>query len=149
MQKTDPPIKVELFFPCNLKNLWSALTAKEEMVQWFFDNIPEFKAEVDFSTEFPVKSENRIFTHCWKVIEANPMRKIKYQWYYKEYEGNATVCFEIEKQNKGCQLIFTMNILEDFTPNVDEFKRESCKAGWDYFLGDRLQQYITTKYHDQ
>ena len=40
MKSTDSPIIIEETFKTSKEILWNALTKKEEMIQWFFENIP-------------------------------------------------------------------------------------------------------------
>ena len=142
MKTTDPPVTVTEIFLTSSKKVWGALTDPDEMVQWFFENIPDFKAEVGFKTEFPVVSEGRTFTHTWTVLEVVPGKKITYNWTYPEYPGDANVTFELTAIPEGAQLDFSMEILEDFPDEIPEFRRESCEAGWDYFLRGQLKNYL-------
>ncbi len=45
MKKGDDPIIVEQFFNRSIESVWKAITEVEQMRQWFFENIPEFKRE--------------------------------------------------------------------------------------------------------
>ena len=42
------------------------------MRQWYFENIPAFKAEVGFETQFEIHNQGRIFPHRWKVTKVVP-----------------------------------------------------------------------------
>ena len=97
MKHTDPPILLEFRYVRAKETLWNALTTHAEMVQWYFGNIPDFKPEVGFTTQFPVSSEERIFTHLWKVTEVVPLQKITYNWSYLEYPGNADLSLSISE----------------------------------------------------
>ena len=142
MKHTDPPIINEHTFNRPARDVWNALSVQKEMVQWFFDNIPAFEARVGFETRFAVQSENRTFTHCWKVLEAIPNQKLTYSWKYEEYPGDATVTFELNERGNTTDLKLTLHVLEDFPDEIPEFKRESCIGGWDYFLRERLKEYL-------
>lgn len=142
MKKTDPPVVVSQYLEISSEELWNALTKPDEMRLWFFDNMPDFKAEVDFQTQFPVQSEERIFTHLWKVVKVEPERLLIVNWKYTEYPGDANVHFIIEKTNTGCQLTVKTEVLEDFQDDIPEFKRESCLGGWKYFINDSLVNYL-------
>lgn len=56
MKTTDEQVIVEHNFNTTIEQLWDTITKPEKMRQWFFDNIPDFKAEVGFETQFPVHS---------------------------------------------------------------------------------------------
>ncbi len=135
-------IIVEQSFDCSPSRLWQAITKVEEMRQWFFSNIPDFRAELGFETQFMVDAGERQFMHLWKIIEVRPEQLIKYQWRYKDYEGTGIVTFEIDQKKGQTMLTLTNEGLESFQPKVPEFTRENCEGGWNYFINDRLKSYI-------
>jgi len=138
----ESPIILNFTYKQTLSEVWSALTNKEKMLGWYFDNIPEFKPEVGFETSFVVINDKRSFTHQWKVVEVEPLRKIKYNWKYKEYEGDSNVIFELAKKDQWVTLKLTMEILNDFPSHLAEFKVESGIQGWTYFLDNQLRNYL-------
>ena len=99
MKKTDEPIIVEQIFEVNKERIWRSITEFDEMVKWYFDNIPDFQPVVGFRTEFNILSGERSFLHKWHVTEVIPNRKIVYNWQYEGYEGSADVCFEVSVTN--------------------------------------------------
>ncbi|MBT8256328.1 MAG: SRPBCC domain-containing protein [Bacteroidia bacterium] len=142
MKTTDPPIVVEQFIKASREELWAAITDRSQMIQWYFENIPEFEDEVGFQTSFPVYSEDRIFTHIWKITQVIPMKKIGYEWTYKEYPGKGLVTFEIQGEDEALTLRLTNTVREDFPQDIPEFKRKSCIDGWNYFIQQRLKEYF-------
>ena len=142
MKTSDSPIKLFYAYNTDPKRLWACLTERDAMVAWFFDNIPEFEAREGFSTQFPVYSGDRLFTHCWEVQEVRIEEYIRYSWSYLEYGGMASVAYRIVQQEGGCKLVFKMFIEEDFDGGIEEFKLESCIAGWNYFLRQSLKDYL-------
>lgn len=143
MKTTDPPIIVEQIFNVPIIRVWKAITIKEEMVQWFFDNIPDFKAEVGFKTQFNIKAPSRDFLHLWEVVEVIPLKKIVINWKYEDCKGDSLVTMELEEANEGTKLILTTEVIEDFDDTYPEFKRESCVGGWNYFIKERLSDYLS------
>lgn len=142
MKKTDTPIIVEQNFDAAKEKIWKAITKFDEMIKWYFDNIPDFKAEAGFRTQFNVESGERTFLHKWLVKEVVPERKIVYNWTYEKYPGSADVAFEIFEYNTSVNLQVRVIVLENFPDYIPEFKRESCIGGWEYFIKERLKQYI-------
>ncbi len=145
MQKSEGPIKLSFELPSSTQSAWTALVELDQMIQWFFKNIPSFEAKVGFETSFIVKNESRTFTHNWKIIEVNPGEKITYHWSYKEYPGAATLSFDLTIKNEVTILILEMIILEDFPSDIPEFDREGCIGGWNYFIGERLTTFLKNK----
>ena len=116
------------------------------MNQWFFDNIPDFRAEVGFCTQFNVNAGERNFLHQWEVTEVIPEKKLSYSWQYSDYEGLGMVHFEIAPTEEGATLHFEMTGLETFDDSIPEFQRESCLGGWNYFLKGNLKDYLLKKH---
>jgi uncharacterized protein YndB with AHSA1/START domain len=145
MKTTDEPIIVEQLFNSSIESVWNSITEIGQMRQWYFENIPAFKPEVGFETQFNVQSNDRNFLHQWKVTEVQPLKMIKYSWVFKDYPGKSTANFELFKQNNLTKLRLTVDVLEDFPEDIPEFKRESCIAGWDYFINNRLKVFLNNK----
>lgn len=142
MKVHEPLIEVKQIFQQPIEKVWKAITNVNDMRQWFFDTIPEFEASVGFETQFNVTSEDRIFPHVWKISEVIPFNKIVYNWRYEGYQGNSYVTFDLSEIDNQTQLALTTKVTEDFQDNIPEFKRESCIAGWNYFIKTSLVNYF-------
>lgn len=144
-QSRETAIVVEQAFSNAVTEVWNAITLKEEMKHWFFDNIPDFKAEVGFSTEFNVDAGERSFFHLWEIIEVVSKYKIVYDWRYEGYVGKGIVTFEITEESTAVHLKLTAAGMETFPQDIPEFSRESCEGGWNYFIKERLVSYLDAK----
>ena len=142
MKKTDPPIIVKQTFNISIDQVWEAITNVDLMKQWFFDNIESFEPEVGFATEFAVQNGGRNFTHLWTLTEVIPLKKITYNWKYKEYQGDSFVTFELIEDKNHVTLKLSIKVIENFPEDIPEFKRESCEGGWNYFIKERLKQFL-------
>ncbi len=142
MKISEKPVIIEQTFPVTVERLWQAITDPGQMRQWFFENIPAFKAEPGFETRFNVQSGDRIFPHLWKITKVIPLKLIKYNWKYGGYPGDSSVTFEIMDQEKGSQLRLTHQVTEDFPEDIDEFSRDSCHAGWSHFIKNSLRSFF-------
>jgi len=143
MKENDSPIIIEQQYNASAQQLWEALTNFELMPKWYFENLPDFKPVVGFETEFAVLNEGRTFTHLWKVLSVEPFKEITYSWKFTEYAGESTSQFLIENEtSQHVSLKLVINVLQDFIADVPEFKLESCLAGWDYFLNQRLRKFL-------
>jgi len=138
----NEPIIVEQSFNVSIETVWEAITNLDQMKQWFFNNIEEFKPEVGFKTQFNVISENRNFLHLWHIVEVEPLKKIVYNWKYKEYEGDSFVHFELNELSSVTTLQVTTVVIEPFPTNIPEFETESCRQGWNYFIKNSLKNFI-------
>jgi len=142
MKTAEPPVIVEQLFDVPIEDVWYAVTQQDQMVQWFFDNIPDFKAEVGFKTQFNVKAPSRDFMHLWEVTEVVPFKKIVTNWTYADCQGNSFVIFGLEEVDNQTQFTVINKVVEDFDDTIPEFKRESCVGGWNYFIKDKLVAYL-------
>lgn len=145
MEDRSVPIIVERVIDATAEELWRALTVAEEMRLWFFEDIPDFRPEVGFTTEFVVEVNNRRFTHRWQVLEINKYRKVSLDWRYAEYDGSGTVTFELIAQSEGTLVRLTNTGLESFPEEIPEFSRESARSGWTYFIRQRLPEYMKSR----
>lgn len=125
------------------ERIWTALTAQPEMIQWFFDNIPDFKAEEGFTTQFVVDAGERQFLHVWTVTEVVPVKKIVCAWRYPDYlDDSFEVAFTLTPLATSTQFTVTASGIEKFAHiNIPEFTRESCIGGWNYF-SERLKVFV-------
>ena len=142
MDDRSVPIVVEQQFNQPVYQVWAAITERDKMVSWFFDNIPDFKAEVGFETSFDVHSGNRVFRHLWKIIEVVIPSKIVYHWSYPDFVGEGIVTFNLVEIQNGSLLRLTNEGLHTFPDDIPEFTRESCLGGWKYFINGNLKNYL-------
>ena len=141
MAESTSPIVVEQFFNVAREQVRSAITERDQMVQWFFDAIPEFRPETGFETRFNVNAGERDFMHHWKITDVVPGEKIVYDWRYEDLPGAGKVTFELLQQGDGTRLRLTNEGLVSF-PDLPEFTAESCLGGWKYFLQGNLKSYL-------
>ena len=143
MKKTDQPIIVSQTFDSPIEKVWQAITTTEEMKQWFFNKIHEFKPVVGFCTRFIIQVEDRVYPHLWELTEVIPMKKITYDWRYEGYTGVSKVDFELKEEGGNrTKLILTATVIEDFPDNIPEFERSSAVEGWNYFIKKSLKEYL-------
>ena len=146
MRKTDKPIIVEQTFNTSIDTVWNSITEIDQMRQWYFENIPSFKPEVGFETQFNVQSQDRNFPHMWKVTEVVPLKMITYNWKYEGYQGDSFVMFELFKQNNLTKLRLTHQVQESFPEDIPEFSRESGVEGWTFFIKKSLKEFLEKNY---
>lgn len=136
------PVIISQTFEASAQKVWKAITDLNEMKLWYFDNIDNFRAEPGFKSKFEVQSGKRVFTHLWEVIEVDARKRLAVNWKYAEYSGDSVVVFELKENANRTTLTLTMKVLEDFPDDIPEFKRESCQAGWEFFIQQRLKSYL-------
>lgn len=138
----NEPVIVECTYPVNAISLWNVITHPVSMREWFFETMTSFRPEEGFETKFDVNNNGKIYTHIWKVLEVDRFTSIKIDWRFEGYSGESTVLFELFAEANGTRLRVTNTGLETFPQDNPDFTRESCTAGWNYFLRERLKKYI-------
>ena len=138
---TDPII-VEQTYNVPLGVVWKAITDKQQMPQWFFNTMSDFKPEVGFETQFDVECEGRTFPHQWKVTEVVPETRIVYDWRYEGFPGESSVTWELSETPDGTKLTLSHRGQETFAGDDPMFTREAGEAGWRYFLHESLKGFL-------
>ena len=137
-------IVVERMLNASPDAVWAAITVQAQMVKWFFDNIPAFEPHVGFHTRFDVDSGKRIFPHLWTIIEAVPRCRIVYDWRYDGYNGVSQLTMSLHPEASGATTFRVCHeVLEPFDDNIPEFQPDSCRVGWEHFIG-RLAAFVET-----
>lgn len=135
-------VQLERIFNAGVKQVWQAITDKDQMKQWYFD-LPEFRAEVGFEFRFPGKgSEGADYMHHCKVLEAEPFRKLSYSWKYEGQGGNSTVSFELFEEGDKTKLVLTHVGLDTFPSENPDFDRSSFNDGWNMLVGKLLGEFL-------
>jgi len=142
MRKNEEPIIIEQTFNSSIDTVWNSITEIDQMRQWYFENIPSFKPEVGFETQFNVESQGRNFLHIWKVTEVVAKKMITYNWKYRNYPGDSFVVFELFKENNMTKLRLTHQVIKSFPEDITEFSRESGVEGWTFFIRKSLKEYL-------
>lgn len=136
------PIIVKQKYAKPISTVWDAITVADQMRQWFFKELKNFKPEVGFQTQFDVQSTERIFPHQWKILEVEPLKKITYDWRYDGYPGESVVEFLLTKDGDQTLLSLTHTVIKNFPQDIPEFLRESGVAGWKYFIQESLRSFL-------
>ncbi|RXQ91028.1 SRPBCC domain-containing protein [Ancylomarina salipaludis] len=142
MTEKNSRVIVEQNFAVPLSQLWKAISELDQMKQWFFENIEDFRPEVGFETQFSVKSGERNFKHLWRLSEVIHLEKLVYSWKYEGYDGESVVSFETFINEGGSSLRVSHFVTKSFDQSIPEFTRESCQQGWEYFIKDRLKAFL-------
>ncbi len=91
----NTPLVFERIFNAPAEKVWKAITDLNQMKQWYFPQLENFKHEEGFETQFNVHHEGKDYLHIWKIKEIIPLKKISVEWKYDGYPGNSIVSFEI------------------------------------------------------
>lgn len=133
--------EIEKTYNAPIQAVWSAITDKEQMKQWYFD-LPEFKPEVGFEFSFTGGTEEKSYLHHCRITEVIPGRKLKHSWQYDGYEGISFVTFELFEEGAQTRLKLTHAGLESFPQSNPDFAQKNFEAGWTDILGTYLKNYL-------
>lgn len=125
-----------------VEKVWSALTDKAQMKEWYFD-IPDFVAEPHTEFAFYGGSESDNYHHHCEVLEVIPNEKLKHTWSYPEISKEKTlVRWELEKDGDGTMVTLTHKGLENFDHLGKDFEVESFNQGWNEIVGQSLKEFV-------
>jgi uncharacterized protein YndB with AHSA1/START domain len=141
LNSKNEPLVIERTFNAPVARVWSALTNKDEMTQWYFD-LNEFKPEVGFEFQFTAGKEGGVqYSHHCKIKEVIPGKKLVHSWRYEGYEGDSQVTFELFPEGNRTRLKLTHEGLENF-PKTPDFVPENFRQGWTHLIGTSLKEYL-------
>ncbi|WP_295122826.1 SRPBCC domain-containing protein [uncultured Chitinophaga sp.] len=134
------PLIVERVYDHPVQKVWTALSDRQQMKQWYFD-IADFKPELGAEFSFTGEDGDLKFVHLCRITALEPGKKIAYTWTYEKYEGHSEVTFELFPEGDKTRLRLTHTGLESF-PDAKSFRRESFQGGWNYIINESLTKFL-------
>ncbi len=123
------------------KQIWEALTVKENMKKWYFD-IPDFTTEIGAKFEF-YESEAKEYLHRCEVMQCIKEELFQHTWTHpNESKGSSVVTWKIEERNEHRAVTLTHSGLESFVDGGDKFKPENYQMGWDAIVKNNLRNFL-------
>jgi uncharacterized protein YndB with AHSA1/START domain len=138
---TKEPFVIERTYNASIEKVWSALTHKDQMKQWYFD-LAEFKPEAGFEFSFRGGKDERTYLPLCKITDVVQGNKLAYSWKYEGYEGSSIVIFELVTEEAGTRLQLTHEGFETFPANNPDFAKENLAAAWNYIIGTSLEKVL-------
>ena len=140
---TDTPVVIERTFNAAIEKVWQAITDIDQMRQWYFPQLADFKPEEGFETQFNIHHEGRDYLHIWKVRDVIALKKISVEWKYGGYPGNSVVSFELFEQGSKTKLVLTHQGIETFMPGKHpELSKQNFTEGWTQFMDRGLKNFL-------
>lgn len=122
--------------------VWSAITSKDEMKQWYFD-LKDFKPKVGFKFAFDVEHEGVNYQHRCEVTKVIPGKKLCHTWCYEGHPGVSLVTWELFDEGLQTRLKLTHTGLDSF-PKLPQFAPKNFRQGWTHIIGTSLTKYFDT-----
>ena len=138
----EQPIIVEQSFNVPPERVWEAITQRDQMVQWFFEEIETYDSNVGADNRFTVRAEGVDYPHILRILDAVPGAKLAHTFNFEGYSGEGVVTWELSGTDTGCHLRLTHTGIETFPKDRPVFTREACQGGWEYFVQQRLKAYL-------
>jgi len=139
----DQPVILERTFNATVEQVWEALTNVEQMKQWYFPQLNDFRPDPGFTTEFNVHHEGKDWLHVWKIAEVVPLKKISLEWKFSGYPGNSLLTFELFPEGRQTKLVLTHEGIESFLPEQNPgLARENFVLGWTEFMDNGLKNFL-------
>ncbi len=136
---------IERLYNAPVEKVWKALTANEEIRQWYFD-LPEFKAVKGFEFQFlGGKDQEHLYRHLCKVTEVISNKKLSYSWQYDGYVGYSEVSFELFEDGKKTRVKLTHTGINTFPQNNEDFSSNNFAVGWTYIINKSLKEHVEKK----
>lgn len=137
------PIVVERTYNAPVEKVWTALTDRGQMKQWYFD-IAEFDLKPGFEFQFTGGDPNGVqYLHLCKIVDVIPNKKLSHTWRYDGYEGNSLVTFELFAEGDKTRLRLTHAGLETFpAKTTPAFAKENFEMGWTEIISKSLKEYV-------
>jgi len=132
---------VERTYQAPIDRVWDAVTDKSKMKQWYF-NVSDFRPEPGFKLEFMGGDENTQYRHLCEVVEAHKPNKLSYTWQYENIEGVSLVSIELIAEAESRTHVKLTHSGLDFKTDDKNFLPSSFDAGWNYILGQSLQNFV-------
>ncbi len=125
-----------------VERVWSALTDKAQMKEWYFD-IPDFELGLHNEFNFYEPGDAQKFHHHGEILEIIPNAKLKHSWTYPEFSKDKTlVRWELEPDGDGTMVTLTHKGLENFDHLGADFATSKFEEGWNEIVSKSLKDYV-------
>lgn len=135
------PVIVERVLDAPVAVVWQALTAGEQLTQWYFD-LPDFKAEVGYEFHFTGGPPEKQYLHLCRVTEVVPDKRLSHTWRYDGYPGDSLVTFELLAEGDKTRLRLVHSGIETFPQNDPAFAKSNFAEGWAAIIGGSLKAFV-------
>jgi uncharacterized protein YndB with AHSA1/START domain len=135
----DTPFVAEHIYDSPINRVWSALTQKNEMREWYFPQIKNFEPVVGF--EFDFENDGSPYQKDWRVTQVIHGKKLAHSWTYRGYTGSSEVTFEVVEETPKTKLKLIHSGLASF-PRDPHFARDRFESGWQRILGENLKSHL-------
>lgn len=135
-------VTATLEIKASAKEIWDALTKKENQKLWYFD-IPDFSTEIGAKFDF-YESEAKEFLHRCEVLDCVENELFQHTWTHpNESKGSSIVTWTITEKDGISTITLTHTGLESFADGGDKFLPQNYQMGWDAIVKTNLRNFLT------
>ena len=139
----NAPIIIEQLYHVPVAKVWTAITDKNEMKEWYFI-IEDFNLREGAEFNFSVSFEDVVYHHRCVIKEIVPKNKFCHTWTHpSQSKGESVVTWELQSLNEGTKVTLIHTGVENFADAGADFSRENYAAGWEDILGTSLRNYLS------
>lgn len=135
-------IVVKQIYSVKPKEVWSAITNKENMKLWYF-TIDDFYLLEGRSFNFYEPGDNKKFHHQCLIKEIIPFKKFRHTWTYPDMsKGESMLTWNLEAIRDSTKVTLIHEGIESFVDGGSYFERKNYVAGWNEILGKSLKDFL-------
>jgi len=139
---THKPVVVERVYDAPVEKVWTAITDRSQMKQWYFD-LDAFELKEGFQFRFPGQGhKGEQYMHVCTITQVEPEKKLQYSWQYEGFPGYSLVTFDLMPVGNKTKLRLTHHGLETFPKDSADFAHESFNEGWNHLIGISLPEHL-------
>jgi len=134
----NPTLTKTVFLAASRETVWSYLTEKDKLVQWFNPSDVPMEDNLTMGEEFAVFSDANDGTKlCWgSVLEMDPPSRLSYSFTVGPLNGAMTnVAWTLEEAHGGTVLTLEHEGIANAAGEAAFGLLSGIDAGWDRYLG--------------
>jgi len=132
---------IERLFDAPVHRVWKALTAKDQIGEWFMD-IDGFEPEEGFDFTLIAEHNDNRYVHLCRVTEVVDQRRLTYSFRFQNGIGITYVTWELFPEGKRTRLRLTHEGLERIAHLGPDYSRQNFVEGWTSFLDTQLAAFL-------
>ncbi len=135
---TNPTLVKTIFLAASAETVWSFLTEKEKLVQWFAPSAIPIESDLAVGEEFAMMSDTDDGTKvCWGTVqEMERPSKLTYSFSVKPLNGAMTkITWTLKEDHGGTVLTLEHEGIADAAGEAAFGLLSGLDAGWDRYLG--------------
>lgn len=138
----NDPITVTVTYNAPVDKVWTALTDKGQMKEWYFD-IPDFVLKEGSAFNFYEPGDEKKYHHRGVIQEIKVNKKFQHTWTHPSHsKGESILTWELEPLGEKTKVTLTHAGIENFADGGKDFEKGNYEAGWNEILNQSLKGFF-------